>query len=184
MTLNQCESTTFNIPNNSENEKLEKNKTSSKENVQDELVCMSNIERNQRTDFMKNQIRQEQVLEKPLESLVNKVDKPQNGNKNDKNDLDENYKLNKTCKFFQKGTCRHGISGKDCKFTHPKMCRKFTKHGTRQPHGCNKGKRCEQFHPAMCINSLRKSECYNEHCSFLHIKGTIRDVINNNVINK
>ena len=27
----------------------------------------------------------------------------------------------------------------------------------------------------MCIESLRKSQCFNEHCKFYHVKGTVRN---------
>ena len=54
------------------------------------------------------------------------------------------------------------------------MCSKFLQHGTRQPHGCNRGKSCKQFHPLMCMDSLKKSECLNEKCTYNHIKGTRR----------
>ena len=75
---------------------------------------------------------------------------------------------------FKKGSCKHGLKGKNCKYTHPKMCTKFTQHGTRKPRGCTLGKKCNYFHPQMCIESLRTSECYDNHCKFRHIKGTRR----------
>ena len=78
------------------------------------------------------------------------------------------------CRFFWNGNCKHGIKGRECKFTHPKPCRKFTQHGTRQPRGCNQGKKCKDFHPKMCISSLRKGECYSESCRYNHVKGTKR----------
>lgn len=86
------------------------------------------------------------------------------------------------CRYFRRGTCKHGLRGADCRYKHPQMCRKFTQHGTRQPNGCNLGKRCKQFHPLMCLDSLKTSECFNEKCSFNHIKGTRRQpkLIRNN----
>ena len=78
------------------------------------------------------------------------------------------------CRYFRRGTCRHGLRGTECKFTHPQMCRKYLQHGTRQPTGCNLGKRCKFFHPLMCMDSLRKSECYNDDCTYHHVKGTRR----------
>ena len=90
---------------------------------------------------------------------------------NKSNSIQKKYKV---CKFLRKGTCKHGISGKECSFRHPKLCNKFIQHGTRQPRGCNKGKNCQFFHPTMCLNSLRKSECFNETCKLMHIKGTVR----------
>ncbi|MGB1915918.1 MAG: hypothetical protein ACPHL3_08115, partial [Paracoccaceae bacterium] len=79
-----------------------------------------------------------------------------------------------TCRFFINGNCKHGISGRECNFNHPKLCKKYTHHGTRQPRGCNLGKKCEFLHPKMCFDSMRKGECYSESCRYNHIKGTRR----------
>ena len=78
------------------------------------------------------------------------------------------------CRFFLKGTCKFGLSGKECKFEHPKVCKKFTQHGTRQPRGCKLGQSCKDYHPKMCLNSLRKGECFTESCKYNHVKGTKR----------
>ena len=83
-------------------------------------------------------------------------------------------KSDKICLFFRNGNCKHGISGKECKFAHPKVCAKFKQHGTKQPRGCKQGKKCKDFHPKMCFDSLRKGECFKEQCHFNHIKGTKR----------
>lgn len=78
------------------------------------------------------------------------------------------------CKFFLKGSCKHGLRGRGCNYFHPKKCKKFMEHGTRQPRGCNLGKSCKDFHPKMCLGSLRKGECFSESCHLNHIKGTQR----------
>ena len=78
------------------------------------------------------------------------------------------------CRFFRNGNCKHGMKGRDCKFTHPKVCRRFIQHGTRQPRGCNQGRKCKDFHPRMCISSLRKGECFSDSCRYNHVKGTKR----------
>ena len=83
-------------------------------------------------------------------------------------------KIKTICRYFRRGTCKHGLRGNDCKYLHPQMCRKFVQHGTRQPTGCNQGKKCKQFHPLMCLNSLTSNECLDENCSYNHIKGTRR----------
>ena len=72
-------------------------------------------------------------------------------------------KSTEVCRYFHRGTCKHGLRGTECRYSHPKMCRKFVQHGTRQPTGCNLGQRCKFFHPLMCLDSLRNSECYNEN---------------------
>ena len=57
------------------------------------------------------------------------------------------------------------------------------KHGTRAPMGCNLGKMCTEFHPMMCLQSLKKGECFSEHCSYYHVKGTKRhpDIVERNI---
>lgn len=89
-------------------------------------------------------------------------------------DKSQSNKSNTICHFFKNGSCKHGLKGKECRFSHPKMCQKFLKHGTRQPRGCNLGKLCKDFHPKMCITSLRKGECFSENCRYNHVKGTKR----------
>ena len=43
---------------------------------------------------------------------------------------------NKTvCRYFLRQECRHGVSGKDCKFDHPKLCYKFIRNGSKHG-GC------------------------------------------------
>ena len=80
----------------------------------------------------------------------------------------------KVCRFFKKGTCKHGLTGKKCKFDHPKVCEDLVKHGTKKPLGCNKGKSCEKFHPKMCSSSLTKHQCFDSKCKHRHVKGTQR----------
>ena len=87
-------------------------------------------------------------------------------------------KKDTVCKFFSKGSCKHGQSGENCNYAHPEVCRKFTQHGTRKPRGCNLGKNCKFLHPVMYIHSLRKAECMNNRCSFRHILGTKRTLPN------
>ena len=45
------------------------------------------------------------------------------------------------------------------------------------------GKKCKDFHPKMCFDSIKKGECFSENCRFAHIKGTKRQPssIKNNV---
>ena len=93
------------------------------------------------------------------------------------NTQNENELLQKSstmCRYFQKSSCRHGIKGENCKFSHPPLCKKYLQHGTRNPRGCNLGKACQHFHPQMCMSSLRKGECFNQTCKFRHVKGTKR----------
>lgn len=85
-----------------------------------------------------------------------------------------NGKNPKTCRHFVKGNCNHGITGKNCKYNHPKLCRKLMKFGTNAKNGCNKSKHCEFFHPKMCPTSITKLECFDDKCQFYHVKRTKR----------
>ena len=79
------------------------------------------------------------------------------------------------CRYFKKGSCKHGVKGQGCKFQHPKVCARFMQHGTRRPRGCSLGRKCKEFHPQVCINSLRTGECFDSNCRFNHISGTKRE---------
>ncbi len=79
-----------------------------------------------------------------------------------------------TCKHYRNNQCKHGISGKGCKYTHPKRCTKLMKHGTRANKGCNLGTKCSDFHPKMCPMSITKLECLDDSCQLSHVKGTRR----------
>ena len=83
-------------------------------------------------------------------------------------------KIETICRYFRRGICKHGLRGVECRYQYPRMCRKYIEHGTRKPNGCTLGKNCKQFHPLMCLDSLRKAECYDENCTYHHIKGTKR----------
>ena len=80
----------------------------------------------------------------------------------------------KICRFYKQGTCKHGLRGKDCKFDHPVACKKLLKHGNRTPDGCTLGEKCQNYHPKMCVSSLKKKECYRATCKLVHVTGTKR----------
>ena len=115
------------------------------------------------------------------------VDTPADTFENNRNGLDEDAdaekkdesseveeKSEKVCRYYKTGTCKHGVSGKNCSFAHPKPCEKLLKHGTRNPRGCNLGKNCKMFHPKMCSSSITKSQCFQKNCKLKHVKGTKR----------
>ena len=84
------------------------------------------------------------------------------------------------CNKLRHGTCPHGITGKrlfkgvQCNAHHPKLCYKFTKHGTGR-FGCKKSETdCGRCHPILCKNSLKHRKCVNHQCTLYHLKGTIR----------
>ena len=63
----------------------------------------------------------------------------------------------KLCKFFNHGRCNK--SNGECKFDHPRICRKFNQFGNKE--GINKGcdGKCGFFHPNACRNSLKDRTC-------------------------
>ena len=62
-----------------------------------------------------------------------------NGNRNisKKNgDVDNDDNKKKTvCRYYSAGKCQHGRVGSDCRYGHPKMCRKYIKYGYNN-NGC------------------------------------------------
>ena len=81
------------------------------------------------------------------------------------------------CKFYRRGRCKYGISGKKdgtCMQYHPKPCKKFLENGTRRRGGCTRVSDCRFFHPSVCYSSLQERICLNENCKYVHIKGTRR----------
>ena len=67
------------------------------------------------------------------------------------------------------------INGQKCSFYHPRSCKKFCSFGSRGPRGCEKGSSCQFFHPIICRFSLRSRRCTREQCTFVHLKGTVRE---------
>ena len=78
------------------------------------------------------------------------------------------------CPHYKQGNCQYGPAGRQCKYRHPRPCRKLIEHGPNSPLGCKRGKECPHYHPKLCPNSLRMWECLNEECNLPHIKGTRR----------
>ena len=92
----------------------------------------------------------------------------------------DTQKSDKVCRYYLKGTCKHGRKGASCLFAHPPYCNRLLTYGTHSSRGCNKGSECEFVHPKMCYKSLSKRQCFNENCPFFHIKGTKRKIDQNN----
>ena len=71
------------------------------------------------------------------------------------------------CKFYKKGICNHGFSGKKglegketCSFHHPKICGKLFYSDNR----CKDLKDvCEEFHPKLCYDEI-KHNFSNKEC--------------------
>ena len=55
-------------------------------------------------------------------------DKQTANNPSTQTGTDNQEKSKSICRFYENGNCKHGLRGKDCKFLHRRMCRKFTQH--------------------------------------------------------
>ena len=80
-------------------------------------------------------------------------------------------KSSKLCVHLTRyNNCKHGISGKNCAFTHPKVCSKWKNFGGGKG-GCKKGKDCKFFHLPLCNSAKRGTECNKrETCRYIHPK--------------
>ena len=119
-----------------------------------------------------NEVDPEEIVEIDDDEVSKAVDPPKNDSKKDDKPL---------CNFFKNNICKYGISGKGCKYSHPKMCQKLLKNGTNKRFGCLKGDKCNFFHPKMCHYSLTKKLCLKSNCEFMHTKGTKRSQHENNL---
>lgn len=103
-------------------------------------------------------------LEEEENNLELEAEKMENGKQN--NDADF-VKIEKVCRYYKAGKCKHGFSGKtggECKFLHPTMCKKFRNHGNRE-NGC-KDSKCKNVHVQICPNSYRTGKCSNSDCKY------------------
>lgn len=84
-----------------------------------------------------------------------------------------------TCKYYIKGRCRHGGSGKkivnesECEFYHPRKCTRYCKFGKDEYRGCEGN--CGLFHPILCKNSVNFLSCFKPNCTFTHLMETERN---------
>ena len=85
--------------------------------------------------------------------------------------INRNVRTPPICKFYEMRECKHGRSGKDCNFSHPKICPNFSRNGDRRG-GCTKDKNCKDFHPKVCHESMERKECSRRKCRFYHLNGT------------
>lgn len=77
----------------------------------------------------------------------------------------------RTCYFFLRNKCKHGRSGKSCKFAHPNLCNRYLNFGTTEK-GCRLGRKCKYTHPKMCYSSLETGQCLKTNCTYYHTKNT------------
>ncbi len=108
-------------------------------------------------------------------NLVNRSNKPDSKNVDQtREDQEQKMVKNIICNRYRQNNCEHGLKGKGCNYSHPKRCSKLMNYGTKSGKGCNLGKHCSDFHPKMCPSSISKFECFDDKCTFCHIKGTKR----------
>ena len=89
---------------------------------------------------------------------------------------DSSRKTDEICPLLMEGKCPHGLSGKECKYMHKRMCRKYCSFGDKEMHvaGCRFGDQCRFLHPKLCQNSVMTKSCYNKDCKLTHLKYTTR----------
>lgn len=78
------------------------------------------------------------------------------------------------CRYYKQSTCKYGVSGRGCTFSHPKACKRFMSFGNRSHWGCSRGDGCKFYHPKVCPSSKNSNECFKENCRLTHLKGTKR----------
>lgn len=86
-------------------------------------------------------------------------------------DESDNRRRTRVCKYYKTKSCKHGSIGTGCKFSHPKKCIKFLKHGEKAG-GCKKKGDCQLYHPPLCWNSVNHGTCYRKKCAYHHLQGT------------
>ena len=85
-------------------------------------------------------------------------------------DVDNDDNKNKTvCRYYSAGKCQHGRVGSDCRYSHPKMCRKYIKNGYNIHNGCTRAANCNFFHPKLCHNSVAFFQCDKVYCNYYHL---------------
>ena len=98
----------------------------------------------------------------------------------------KNREGTKICKLYRQRKCPHGLTGKrlvgnkPCPNQHPRRCRFYEKFGNDKVKGCKKGKDCKFFHPKLCNDSVNSRCCLNKDCTFHHLKGTARKLVDSN----
>ena len=98
--------------------------------------------------------------------------------------ITDHSKSSEICPLYVQRKCPHGLTGKrliknrPCPNKHPKRCRFYAKFGNDKQKGCKNGKNCNFFHPKLCKDSVARRCCLNKNCTFHHLKGTARKVVN------
>lgn len=132
----------------------------------------------------KSRSRHVSISEPPSRAASNSPAPPtlprnQNINHTDLTQRLDSVARSRVCDKYISGKCPHGLRGKKelngeiCSYEHPKKCFKYCGFGSGRK-GCNNGENCHYFHPTLCKYSVQKRVCYNENCTYVHLKGTSR----------
>lgn len=93
------------------------------------------------------------------------------GNSSDNRKASPQLESAPICKHYKRNSCRYGISGKNCRYSHPRICRRLLLGGNDPRKGCSRGKHCNDYHPKMCYTTLKGKTCTNSRCNFTHVSG-------------
>ena len=74
------------------------------------------------------------------------------------------------CSFFRSNKCKFGNDGKQCRFYHPPVCRKYKEWGNDEKSGCNKGEECNYFHVKICKSGGSARKCKRSNCNLVHVR--------------
>ena len=90
-------------------------------------------------------------------------------NEKDKGENDNKDLKDKVCYFFRTKTCKHGKSGKECSYNHPKsVCMKFKNYGDTDK-GCQDNQ-CKKMHVVHCKHFISGKCALGKKCKFFHQK--------------
>ena len=89
----------------------------------------------------------------------------------------EKGKRKEVCRYYKRGTCKHGKKGDDCMYAHPGKCFKYLKFGDDEHKGC-KNRTCQYLHPPLCRLVESGRVCRRENCKFLHRKSALKNCKN------
>ena len=78
-------------------------------------------------------------------------------------------KKDSVCKYYGRGTCKHGQKGEGCHYSHPKKCIKFMRFAREEGRSC-RDKSCTYYHPPLCRLNESGRLCTREKCKFFHRK--------------
>ena len=106
----------------------------------------------------------ENVDEKDENKSPSEVKNEKVKGENDNKDLKD-----KVCYFFRTKTCKHGKSGKECSYNHPKsVCMKFKNYGDTDK-GCQDNQ-CKKMHVVHCKHFMSGKCDHGKKCKFFHQK--------------